>query len=372
MIPVSNPRAGYLAHKEEIDEAIHAAVDSGQYVMGAAVEAFEQEFATYTQSRHAIGVASGTDAIEMILRALGIGPGDEVITVAQTATGTVAPIAMVGASPVFVGVERETMCMNPVGIERAITAKTAAIMPVHLFGRACDIATIEAIADDHGLYLIEDACQAHGAMALGWKVGGFGIAGAFSHYPTKNLNCLGDGGSIVTDDDELADKLRHMRFYGWDDSKNTSVVCGQSRLDTIQAAVLSVKLKYLDKENQRRRDIARVYSEVFEDLEDSGKCGAGYYSTDYDSLGNVFHQYVIFVSNRGEIRAALAENGISTSIHYPVAVENQFAYTKYTSHTGREPWLINKWIMSLPMYPELTDSEVEHVAESLRDVFWKE
>ena len=364
-IPVSNPKANYAAHKEEIDDAIHAVLDGGQYVMGDAVEAFEEQFAAYIGVRYAIGVASGTDAIEMILRALGIGEGDEVLTVPNTATATVAPIAMVGATPRFTGVESRAMTMDP-NQAWETNSHTKAVIPVHLYGNACSkMALIKQRSDFHGMHLIEDACQAHGSESGGKKVGSFGIAGAFSFYPTKNLSCFGDGGAITTDNHILASKLRSMRFYDWDSNKSAQSVCGQSRLDSMQAAVLSVKLKYLDAENDRRRAIATMYTDALKDLVvGSPRHNVGNWHVECLPLrqgrGHVFHQFVLRSYKASDFRKHLRESGVETACHYPTMVSNQFAYKQ---NNRFDDWASR--LVSLPMYPELSDTEIEHVIESV-------
>lgn len=368
MIPVSNPRASYLAHKEEIDTAIHAVLDGGQYIGGDFVRQFENEFAAYIGVEHAIGVASGTDALSMILRALGIGKGHEVITVSFTNTGTVAPIVLNGAEPRFVDIDPVTMNMEWMEIEKAINERTRAILPVHLYGRMAYIETLKDIAEMYGLYLIEDACQAHGARDVtGKKTGSFGIAGAFSFYPTKNLGAFGDGGCITTNNALLAEKLRKMRFYGWDESKDTKISCGQSRLDALQAAVLSVKLRYLDLGNSLRRHIADYYTEMI-----GRKCNVSDESypkvrtPGHIKAEHVYHQYVIRHVYRDKIAYTLKQKGIETALHYPIPVGKQsfyyahyaddFDYLHATGDATRE-------ILSLPIWPEMTDAEIEFVAK---------
>lgn len=372
MIQVSNPKANYLAHKEEIDDAIHSVLDGGQYILGDAVDKFEQEFAEYIGVKHCIGVASGTDALTMIMRALGIGEGDEIITVANTATGTVAPIKLVGATPVYAPIDQSTMLMDDTKVGGLITKHTRAILPVHLFGGMCDTELLKEISNYYGIYLIEDACQAHGAQwgNLG-KAGSVGIAGAFSFYPTKNLSCIGDGGAITTDNDYLAEKLRKMRFYDWDSHKNAKSVCGQSRLDAIQAAVLSVKLKYLDAENQRRGEIADIYKNGILDIRVNPH---GAYYKDYALFSyfpteiypyHVYHQFVplLYTSIRESLIHAMRNKGVEIGVHYPTPVDCQDAYR---ASIPRES--LKSRIVSLPMYPELTDSQVGQVITTLKEV----
>jgi dTDP-4-amino-4,6-dideoxygalactose transaminase len=264
MILQSNPKANFLAHEAEIRSAIARALESGWYILGGEVAAFEKEFAAFLGARHVVGVGNGTDALALVLRACGIGPGDAVITVSHTAVATVAAIELTGASPVLVDVEPETFTMDVNCLEEAIRESVSkklrlkAIVPVHLYGHPADMAAIMEIARRHGLRVIEDCAQAHGAVISGKMTGTFGDAAAFSFYPTKNLGALGDGGAVATDDPALAEKISQLREYGW--KNRISQYAGlNSRLDEIQAAILRVKLKYLSAENARRREIAKLY-----------------------------------------------------------------------------------------------------------------
>ncbi|HEU0168400.1 MAG TPA: DegT/DnrJ/EryC1/StrS family aminotransferase, partial [Chloroflexota bacterium] len=259
---VADPGRGYQALKNEIDAALARVTGSGWYILGPEVEAFEREFAAYTGADHAIGVGSGTDALRIALLALGIGPGDEVITAANAGDPTPMSIWSIGAKPVFVDVERLSRNLDPAKLHAAISPRTKAILPIHLYGQAADMGSIEALAREAGLPVIEDACQAHGAEFGGRRVGTFGAASCFSFYPTKNLGGLGDGGAIVTNDARIAEQARLIRQYGWQ-QRNHSVLPGvNSRLDELQAAVLRVKLRHLDESNERRREIAELYGEL--------------------------------------------------------------------------------------------------------------
>lgn len=248
-----NPKTAYLAHKDEIDEAIHRVLDSGQYILGNEVEAFEKAFANYIGVKHCIGVASATEALFLSLKVLGIGDGDEVITVSHTATATISAICMTGATPVLIDIKSSDFTMNPSLIRKAITNRTKAILPVHIYGHACDVDSIM----EYDIPIIEDCAQAHGSVYKGSKVGSLGILGCFSFYPTKNLGCLGDGGAITTNDTKLADKLRLLRQYGWKERYISSVHGYNSRLDELQAAILSVKLKYLDEDKVKYAEAPR-------------------------------------------------------------------------------------------------------------------
>jgi len=362
-IPVSNPKASYLAHKEEVDAAVTRVLDSGRYVGGEEVAAFEQAWADYVGVKHAVAVGSGTDALTLILRALEIGPGDEVIVPSWTCTATVAPIAMVGATPVFADVDRNTYTLMVGDVEERITERTKAILPVHLYGLLAEVDALCELADFHGVHLIEDACQAHGARDSGGKAGSFGIAAAFSHYPTKNLGALGDGGSITTNNGMLARRLRSLREYGWNNQRDAQYTTGQSRLDPVQAAVLRVKLPYLDQENARRRQIAAYYK-TLTDWSTLDPFLAPRHPS-WEGADHVFHQYVVDAPRRAEMRARLTEVGIQTAIHYPVAVHHQRAYRHDQKSYLHTTLALETSLLSVPMYPELTDAEVEQVGHAL-------
>jgi dTDP-4-amino-4,6-dideoxygalactose transaminase len=259
MITCSNPQAQYLAHQAAIDTAMRRVLESGQLIQGPAVKAFERDFAAYIGVSHAVGVANGTDALVVALRALGIRAGDEVITTAHTAVATVAAIELAGATPVFADIEPRYFTLDPAAVERAITPRTKAIVPVHLYGQGADLDAFAALARRHGLRLIEDCAQAHGALHAGRRLGSVGDVGCFSCYPTKNLGALGDGGVLVTNDAELAARCRRLREYGWNEARDAVEPGQNSRLDELQAAVLGVKLAALDADNGRRQAHAREY-----------------------------------------------------------------------------------------------------------------
>jgi dTDP-4-amino-4,6-dideoxygalactose transaminase len=368
MILQSNPKANFLTHEAEIRSAIARVLESGWYILGAEVAAFEKEFAAFLGTRHVVGVGNGTDAIALALRACGIGSGDAVITVSHTAVATVAAIELTGASPVLVDVEPETFTMDVNCLEEAIREsgskkmRLKAIVPVHLYGHPADMAAIMKIARRHGLRVIEDCAQAHGAVISGKMTGTFGDAAAFSFYPTKNLGALGDGGAVATNDPALAEKISQLREYGW---KNRISHCPglNSRLDEIQAAILRVKLKYLSGENARRREIAKLYR----DLLSAGKFQL---PKSKPGIDHVFHQFVIRASQRDNLKNFLEKRGIGTAIHYPVPVHLQPAYQSrlfmpkpgllQTEKAARE-------ILSLPMHPQLADEEVRQVAEAMQE-----
>ena len=320
-IPQVDPKANYLAHKDEIDAAIARVLTSGRYILGQEVATFEQEFADYIGVKFGIGVGSGTDALHLALRACGVGAGDEVITVSHTAVATAAAIELSGAKPVFVDIESDTFLMDPNGIEKAITSRTKAILPVHLYGNVAEMERVLSIADRHGLHVIEDCAQSHGAKYKGRRSGAWGIVAAFSFYPTKNLGALGDGGMVVTNDPEIAARVRSLREYGWHERYVSETAGLNSRLDELQAAVLRVKLKYLDGSNEERRRKALLYTQKLQGADI--RCPAVRKHVD-----SVYHLYVIRTGQRDSLRTFLRDRGIQTLIHYPVPIHLQNAYKK--------------------------------------------
>jgi dTDP-4-amino-4,6-dideoxygalactose transaminase len=359
----ADPKANYLAHKDEIDQAIRRVLDSGWYILGREVAAFEEEFARYTGVRHAVAVASGTDALHLALRVCGIGPGDGVITVSHTAVATVAAVELAGAAPVLVDIDPTTFTMDPNRLEEAIKQNSnghvKAIIPVHLYGHPADMPAIIELAQDYDLYVIEDCAQSHGAAIQGRKAGTWGHLAAYSFYPTKNLGALGDGGAVVTDDRELAERAQLLREYGWRERYISDFPGMNTRLDELQAAVLRVKLRYLDEENSQRREIARIY----DDLLSATSLVLSRARNDSD---HVYHQYVIRSKHRDDLRNFLKANSIRTLIHYPRPVHLQPAYQgrvvlgrsglQYTEQVCRE-------ILSLPMHPQMTDDQAARVSE---------
>jgi dTDP-4-amino-4,6-dideoxygalactose transaminase len=356
----SNPKAAYEARRAEIDAAIAGVLAGGRYILGPQTSAFEQEFAAYVGVADAIGVGSGTEALHLALSACGIGPGDEVITVAHTAVATVAAIELCGAEPVLVDVDLQTYTMDPAWLADAITPRTRAIVPVHLYGLPAPLAPILDVAARHGLRVIEDCAQAHGAVYGGRRVGAWGNAAAFSFYPTKNLGAIGDGGMVVTADPSIAERVRRLREYGWHERYVSEVAGWNSRLDEIQAAILRVKLRYLDADNRRRQALAAIYNRGLASTRlvlPRSSAGAEH----------VYHQYVVRAPERAKLQSFLAEQGIGTLIHYPVPVHLQPAYAgrlrvvdqlANSERAARE-------VLSLPMYPELAEEDARHVAEAI-------
>jgi dTDP-4-amino-4,6-dideoxygalactose transaminase len=367
VIAQADPLAGYLAQKTEIDAAVAAALARGRYILGPEVEAFEHAFAAYIGVDFAVGVASGTDAITLGLRALGIGPGDGVATVSHTATATAAAIELAGATPVLVDVQVDSFNMDPAALERLLEAPPLpirAVVPVHLYGRPAPMDEIGQLALSHGAVVLEDASQAHGAAIGGRRVGSFGAAAAFSLYPTKNLGALGDAGVLVTNDEEIAAQARRLREYGWRPRFVAETAGMNSRLDELQATVLRVKLARLDEANARRAAIAAAYAEGLAGLPiELPAAGQG--------QTHAWHQYVIRLGDRERVRAALAEAGVGTAIHYPVPVHRQGAYESLPIGPGglAVTERISGEILSLPIYPELADEAVAEVIARLRAVF---
>jgi len=363
-IPQANPLAENMELISEISDSINRVVSTGHYIQGSEVESFEREFSDYIGTAFAIGVASGTDAIKLGLCALGVASGDEVITVSHTAVATVAAIEQCGATPVLVDIDPSTFTMDVGKMQRSITAKTRAIIPVHLYGHPADIDLILQVANQYGIDVLEDCAQAHGASCKGKRVGGWGRLAGFSFYPTKNLGAIGDGGMIVTNDPDLAGKIRLLREYGWNNRRVSEISGFNSRLDELQAAILRVKLKHLDKQNELRRSFANVYTHSLSDCVGT--------PIEKPDAFHVYHLYVIRSLWRDQLRAFLAESEIGTGIHYPFPVHRQPAYAglgmnnslRLTEQAANE-------ILSLPLYPQMTLEQVEHVAGKIREYFHK-
>ena len=332
------------------------------YILGQEVAAFEHAFARYCGSAHAVGVANGTDALILALRALDVGQGDEVITVSHTALATVAAVVATGATPVLVDIDPVYYTIDPAGIEAAVTNKTRAIVAVHLYGQAADIPTIQAIACRHGLKLIEDCAQATGARLDRRMLGSIGDVGTFSFYPTKNLGGIGDGGMVVTSDPAVAERLRRLREYGWNEKREAQEVGVNSRLDVLQAAILGAKLPHLDADNDRRAAIVARYDAALDGL------GLALPAVRPGSR-HVYHLYVLACDDRDGLQKRLAEAGVGTAVHYPVPAHLQKGYQdRVRLPKGGLPVttrLVAR-ILSLPMYPELGDEDVKRVADAVR------
>jgi dTDP-4-amino-4,6-dideoxygalactose transaminase len=363
LIPCANPRAQYLAYRQEIEAAIGRVLDGGCYILGPELRAFEGEFASYVGVAHGVGVGNGTDALRIALAACGIGPGDEVVTVSHTAVATVAAIEMAGATPVLADIEPRYFTLDPGGIEKLLTPRTKAIVPVHLYGQPADIDPILGIARGRGLKVIEDCAQAHGATYRGKRVGSFGDAACFSFYPTKNLGAIGDGGMLVTDVPEVAGRARALREYGWRDRFVSEVPGWNSRLDELQAAVLRVKLRSLDRDNGARVRLASLYDREL------ATTPVGVPARRSDAT-HVFHLYVVRSKEREELREYLKGREVAASIHYPVPVHTQPAYAGRVRHGGLPVTeMAARDILSLPIFPELTEPEVRTVTRAVADYF---
>ena len=354
----TGPLSDYLARKPEIDAAIERVLSGGWYILGREVEALEQEFAGYIGVTFGIGVGSGTDAVHLALRACGVGPGDEVVTVAHTAVATVAGIEQSGAKPVLVDIDPRTYTIDPERIERALTAQTRAVVPVHLYGHPANMEAIKSIAARNDLYVIEDCAQSHGATHGGRKTGSWGHMAAFSFYPTKNLGAIGDGGMVLTDDPELAERARQLRQYGWRNRNDSEIAGVNSRLDELQAAILRVKLRYLDEDNARRHELAELYPTI---LSSSGL------TLPQESDGNrhAYHLYVVRSDERDSLKAYLQDHGVDAPVHYPIPVHLQSAYKGRLGDTGMLPntELVCGQILSLPMHPHLTEEHIRAVSD---------
>ena len=363
-VPFVDLGAAHRRDREAIDAAIAGVLDRSDFVLGAAVLQFEEAFAAHCGVRHAIGVDSGFSALELTMRAYGIGEGDEVITAANTFVATVGAIDIVGARPVLVDVHPETLTLDPEQLEAAITPATRAIVPVHLYGQPADMDAIMGIASTHGLLVIEDACQAHAARYRGARAGSLGDAASFSFYPAKNLGALGDGGMVVTNDAEVANRLYRLRNLGSATKYVHEIKGFNRRLDTLHAAVLAVKLAHLDADNASRRRTAALYGELLAESPVT-------LPTTRSDVEHVYHLYVIQTDDRDALRAHLEDAGVATGVHYPVPVHHQPAYRGLGYGRGDFPVTEHSAsrIVSLPMYPDMPLPAIVHTARSVRSHF---
>ncbi|MFN8497373.1 MAG: DegT/DnrJ/EryC1/StrS family aminotransferase [Anaerolineae bacterium] len=350
----------YEAIKTEVDAAIARVLRRTDFVLGDDVFRFEEEFADYCGVRYAVGVDNGATALELGLRALGIGPGDEVLVPANSFIASATAVSFAGATPVFVDVSPVSYNMSAGLLVDHITPRTKAIVPVHLYGQPADMDGVMAVAERYGLFVVEDACQAHGARYKGQRVGSFGNVAAFSFYPGKNLGAYGDGGVLVTNDRHVAEQATLLRNCGQREKYNHVMLGGNHRLDTLQAAVLRVKLRYLDCWNDHRRHCAALYDELLEDTEVITPAASA-------GVEHVYHLYVVQGSGRDNLQAYLKARGIATGVHYPIPIHLQPAY----AHLGYKPgdFPITEYAaarsLSLPMFPELTDSEVMFITDTV-------
>lgn len=352
----------YQVLREEIDEAIHAVLESGHFILGPNVTAFEHEVTQYLGVKHAIAVGSGTDALHLAARAIGIGEKDEVITTAFTFIGTAEAISYTGARPVFVDIDPDTFNIDTNQIESAIGPNTRAIIAVHLFGQAADLNALKVICREYDLALIEDCAQSFGADYRGKKTGGYGDLGCFSFYPSKNLGGFGDGGLVVTDSDSLADTIRILRNHGSSEPNQHSIIGYNSRLDELQAAILRIKLKHMEKFNAQRRQVARLYNERFQhsDL---------ITPVENEQCAHVYHQYTILSEKRELVRHKLADEGIDSAVYYPIPLHQQRVY-KEKYRVVSLPVVENAAakVLSLPIYPGLSVQKIDRVCQSILNV----
>jgi dTDP-4-amino-4,6-dideoxygalactose transaminase len=370
-VPQADPKAGYLAQKSAIDAAIDRVLQGGRYVLGSETQAFEREFAAYIGCRYGVGVASGTEALVLALKALQLGPSDYVATVSHTAVATVAAIELAGLKPVLIDIDPATHTLDPEELAgllakppRHLDGRIAAVIPVHLYGLPADMRALVDLARRYELRIVEDCAQSHGALLDAKRVGSFGDVAAFSFYPTKNLGAFGDGGAVLANDAALATRLAELREYGWRERYVSAITGMNSRLDELQAAILRPKLRHLDADNARRQAIAGAY--------DDGLKGLGYgLPARRRGATHVFHQYVVRTEKRDAVQAALAARGIGTNIHYPVPVHLQPAYRgrlaagpsglKQSERAAKE-------VLSLPLFPQLDDEQVARVVRALGEI----
>jgi UDP-2-acetamido-2-deoxy-ribo-hexuluronate aminotransferase len=354
----------YKKIQPEVDAAIHAVLESGQFILGKEVGELECSIAGYLGVQYALGCASGTDALQIAMMALGIGPGDEVISSPFTFVATAETVGIIGAKPVYVDIDPRTFNLDPAGLQKAITSRTKAIIPVHLYGQACDMDPILDTARENGLWVIEDAAQALGASYKGKKVCSLGHIGCMSFFPSKNLGCFGDGGMMVTNDKALAERMKMIAAHGSRERYYHEVLGVNSRLDTLQAAILRVKIKHLDAYNQARREAAARYNALFQGLP---------VTTPYvDPNGeHIFHQYTLRATKRDALAAFLKERGIPHAIYYPVPLHLQKAFAMSGGKKGDFPVTekATEEVISLPMHTELTVAQQQHIAETIKEFY---
>ncbi len=364
MILASNPLEQFKAHKKEIISEIKKTLNSGNYVLGSQVHKFEKSFSKFCDAKYAVGVNSGTDAILLSLKALNIGPGDEVITVSHTALATLSAIISSGAKPVIVDIEDDYYTIDPKEIKKAINKRTKAIIPVHIYGQPCDMKSVMKIAKKNKLFVIEDCAQSTGALYNKKKVGSIGDIGAFSFYPTKNLGAIGDGGIVVTNNKKIAEKIARIRQFGWDKKRKTLDHGQSSRLDELQAAILNVKIKHLNYDNQKRIKISNLYKKFIKNKKiilPKRRSGTKH----------VYHLYVILTDNRDYIIKKLDRLGIVCGIHYPVPAHLHDGYIEYCKFSSQSLKLTNSIcdkVLTLPMYPELKKNEVMKVIKEINNL----
>jgi dTDP-4-amino-4,6-dideoxygalactose transaminase len=362
VIPFSDLKSQYLSIKGEIDAGVQRVLGSGWFILGDEVRAFEEEFASYAGVAHGIGVGSGTEALHLALLACGVGPGDEVLTVSHTAVATVVAIESTGARPVLVDIDPRSYTMDPSQLEDKMGPATKAIVPVHLYGQVADMDPILSIAHEHGLKVVEDAAQAHGAEYKGHKAGSLGDVGCFSFYPTKNLGAYGDGGLVVTSDSSLAEQVALLRQYGWAERYVSSVKGLNSRLDELQAAILRVKLRHLEEWNAKRRSHAALYDELLGDA-------ALVTPQDTEYGKHCYHIYAVRSKRRDELKTYLRQRDVGALVHYPVPVHLQEAYADLGVGPGALPVTERcaEEVLTLPVAPELSEDQIRDVCGLIRE-----
>jgi dTDP-4-amino-4,6-dideoxygalactose transaminase len=361
-LPLLDLHAQHDSIREQLEAAIARVLAHGRFVSGPEVGEFEQAFAAYCEVDHCVGVSNGTSAIELVLRAAGIGPGDEVITTPMTFIASVEPILLAGARPVLVDVDPETALIGADAVEAAITQRTAAVMPVHLYGQPVDLDAFRSLADRHKLFLLEDAAQAHGASWRGRRAGSVGDASTFSFFPGKNLGALGDAGAVTTADESLATCVRKLRDHGRMDKYRHDVIGTNARLDTLQAAVLGAKLEHLEGWNEARRRHAAAYDDAFAAVEGVTPIRVA------DGARAVYHQYVVRLADRDGARAALAEQGIESGVHYPLPLHRQPALEGVVQGDYPAADLLAAEVLSIPVFPELREEQRGSVVTALGEL----
>lgn len=363
-IPLLDLKAQYATIREEMRQAVDKVLEGGAYIMGPEVKKLEQEIAEFCGVKHAIGVANGTDALLLTLKAAGIGPGDEVITTSFTFFATSEVVSQLGATPVFVDIDPKTYNISVDQIRSKITEKTKAIIPVHIFGQPAEMDQIMEIAKEHNLFVLEDAAQAIDAEFKGKKIGNWGHAGTFSFFPTKNLGGYGDGGMIVTNDDKIAEKVRLLRVHGCSPKYYAKMIGYNSRLDELQAAALRVKLRYLRKWNDARREKAAIYDKLLQDV----PVVTPYHG---ENRRHVYHLYIIQADDRAGLMNHLKEHGIATGIYYPVPLHRQEVYQSLGYPEGSLPVAegMAERTFAIPLYPELTQEDQEYIANTIRNFY---
>ena len=362
MIPILDLKQQYLAIKDEVNAAMQEVLESSAFILGPAVKQLEESVAAYCDCQKGIGVASGTDALRLVFGALELGEGDEVITTPFTFVATANTISHCGAKPVFVDIDPQTFNLDANAVEAAITERTKAIVPVHLYGQACEMDAILKIARAHNLVVVEDCAQAIGARYKGQRLGSLGDAGCLSFFPSKNLGAYGDGGMVVTNDDEIAEKVDVLRRQGAQKKYFHEVLGFNSRLDTLQAAVLNVKLKYLDEWQEGRRAVAHRYNKLLADVP---------VTTPYEAPDayHVYHQYTIRAPRRDELAKYLQENGVQTMVYYPFCLHKQPLYQEMSGLSLPHAEAAASEVLSLPIYPEINGEDQQHVADSIADFY---